>query len=687
MPLHLAPFFRRNRRRILTGLVVLPALGILSASLYSTSCGLRGCPSLHDIRAFRPSEGGRVLDRHDRLLGHLNPVRRVVVPLDRIPESVREAFIAVEDRRFYQHHGVDWRGIGRALWRDVSSLGVREGASTLTMQVVRSGFLDRSAASRLGRKLIELHLAPRIEKVLSKDQILSLYLNLIYLGDGTYGVEAASREFFGKPVSRLSLAEAATLAALPRAPSVYDPRAHPERARARRDLVLSLMARQGFISAREAEKASQQRLRVSRRGWSPPEQPSYAVAAARALVDSVMHGRPWYGEITVRTTFDRAAQQAAERAVRDRAAAIGRNVEGAMVAIDPASGGMLATVGGTEVAGSGFDRASQARRQPGSAFKPFVYAAALQAGLTPATLVDDVPVEVANDGHPWQPANYGGDYAGRVTLRDALALSANAATVRVSQAVGVRPIAELAHRMGIESRLPLVPSLALGSAEVTPLELVTGYVPLANGGWRVEPWFARSIETGGDTVYRGRPAGPRQVLDSVTAFLVTSMLQSVVDEGTGTAIRRLGVYGPAAGKTGTTNNGADVWFVGYTPTMVAGFWFGRDTPQSLGRGASGGRLAAPAWASFYRHGWHDSDADWVPPEGVVEADIDPESGMLAGWYCPTTRREWFRAGTEPTERCNLHQGGDWTISIGSLKVRVRAEMRDLIQRMREAWDR
>lgn len=687
MPLHLPHWLRRHRRRILTGLVVLAAFSLLGASLYSTTCGLRGCPSIQDIQAFRPSEGGRVLDRHDDLLGHLNPVRRVVVPLDRVPRRVREAFIAVEDRRFYRHHGVDWRGIGRALWRDVTSLGVREGASTLTMQVVRSGFLDGTAAPRLGRKLIELHLAPKIEKTLSKDQILGLYLNLIYLGEGTYGVEAASREYFGKSVSRLSLAEAATLAALPRAPSVYDPRDYPDRAVARRNLVLGLMARQGFISGREAERASHERLRVSRRGWDPRERPSYAVAAARAFVDSAMRGHRWYGEITIHTSFDRDAQGAAERAVRDRAAAIGRKVEGAMVALDPRTGGMLATVGGTEVPGSGFDRATAARRQPGSAFKPFVYAAAMLAGLTPATLVDDVPVEVDNDGHTWRPANYGDDYAGRVTLRDALTLSANAATVRVSQSVGIRPIADLAHRMGIESRLPPVPSLALGSAEVTPLELVAGYVPLANGGYRVEPWFVRSIETGGRVVYRARPPERRQVLDSVTAFLVTSMLQSVVDEGTGNAIRRYGVYGPAAGKTGTTNNGDDVWFVGYTPTIVAGFWFGRDTPSSLGRGASGGRLAAPAWASFFRHGWNDNGEGWEVPDGVVQEEIDPESGMLAGWYCPTTRREWFRKGTEPTQRCNLHQGNDWTISIGSLKVRVRAEVRDLIQRMREAWDR
>jgi penicillin-binding protein 1A len=649
-----------HRRRIVLGIAAMFGVIFGSAFLYSYSCGFHGCPSFAQIRAFRPSEGGRVLDRDGELLGHLHPIRRLTVPIDRIPPAVRAAFIAVEDRRFYHHGGIDWRSVGRATWRNVSTLGVREGSSTLTMQVARGAFIGESNGEHsLGRKLIELRLAPRIEKALTKRQILELYLNLIYLGDGTYGVEAASRHYFGKSVSRLSLAEAATLAALPRAPSVYDPREHPDRARERRNLVLALMAREGFISQAVARSTSQQRVRVSASGWDPPSVSSYAVEAVRGLVDSLTRNGSLYGEVTVRTTFDRRAQRAAEQALRDRAAAIGPGIQGAMIALDPSNGDVLALVGGVGRATGSFDRAWLAHRQPGSAFKPFVYAAALESGLTPATLVDDAPVELAEAGRTWRPSNFGGDYSGTITLRAALARSANAATVRVSEHVGVGRVAAMAHRMGIVSPIRAVPSLALGSAEVTPVELVAAYAPFANGGWRVEPQFVTTVEAGGRTLWQAKPRGRTRVLDPVNAFLVTSMLRSVVDEGTGSAIRSLGVEGPVAGKTGTTNGGADVWFVGYTPTLLAGFWFGYDTPRTLGGGASGGRLAAPAWASFYRRAWQDRDSgeEWESPAGVVEEEIDPETGLLANEYCPTHRAEWFRAGTEPTERCHEHGGG------------------------------
>ena len=677
-------FLSVHRRWILLVTAALIVLTLNATYLYSFTCGFRGCPSISEIQTFKPSQGGLVLDRNGDLLGYLNPVRRISVPLDKIPDHVRHAFIAVEDRRFEKHTGVDWRGMGRAFWRNALSLGVREGASTLTMQVARSGFMgDRENERSLGRKLIELRLAPRIEKAINKEQILELYLNLIYLGDGTYGVEAASRHYFGKSVTRLNLAEAAMLAALPRAPSVFHPRQHAEKARERRNLVLALMAREGFITQEVATTTSKQRLRVASEGWTPAEIYSYAVEAVRGLVETEVKNAPRYGEIVVRTTFDRQAQRAAERAVRDRAAAIGRGTQGAMVALDPRTGEVLAMVGGTGSARGAFNRAYLAHRQPGSAFKPFVYAAALEAGLTPATMVEDEPVEIVSAGRVWRPQNAGNTYAGTVTLRTALANSANAATVRVSQQVGIERVVTLAQRMGISSPLASVPSLALGSAEVTPVELVTAYAPFANGGWKVAPRFLVSIEVGEKSLYRAKVVAPVQVLDSVNAFLVTSMLQSVVDEGTGYHIRNLGIYGPIAGKTGTTNDGTDVWFVGYTPTMLAGFWFGHDTPRSMGRGASGGRLAAPAWASFYKRGLEEreSEYEWPVPEGIVSEEIDPETGLLAGYYCPTSRTEWFRAGTEPEEHCEGHEYDDgWGNSI---RINVRESVRELIEMFRE----
>jgi 1A family penicillin-binding protein len=687
-PHRFVTFLARNRRRIFLVTSGTLALSLLATFVYSWSCGLSGCPSVAQIQAFVPSQGGRVLDRNGDLLGFLDPVRRIPVPLERVPDNVRNAFIAVEDRRFAQHEGLDWRGVARAFWRNATTLGVREGASTLTMQVARSGFIgDEQNTRSIGRKLIELRLAPRIEKALTKDQILELYLNLIYLGDATYGVEAASRHYFGKSVNRLSLAEAALLAGLPRAPSVYDPRDHPERAKQRRDLVLALMAREGFISLEDAEKASRQRIRVANQGWKPADAASYAVEAVREMVESSVGKRSGRGEISIYTTFDLSAQRAAERAVRDRATAIGRGTQGAMVALDPHTGGVLAMVGGTGPARAGFNRATLARRQPGSAFKPFVYAAALEAGYSAATMVDDEPIQLVDAGRVWAPTNSNDSYAGSITLRSALAHSANAATVRVSQDIGVNRVADLAKKMGITSPLNPVPSLALGSGEVTPIELVTAYAPFANGGWKVEPWMVDSISFGGKTAFRRIPSTrPVQVIDSITAFLVTSMLQSVVDEGTGYYIRNLGVYGPVAGKTGTTNNGADVWFVGYSPSILAGFWFGNDTPRSLGRGASGGRLAAPAWASFYRRGWQDDENgdDWEAPDGLISEEIDPETGLLAGYYCPTTRIEYFRPGTQPTEMCEGHEHGGWLENVAEEAYEtVKEQLRELWDRVRE----
>ncbi|MHB1223688.1 MAG: transglycosylase domain-containing protein [Gemmatimonadaceae bacterium] len=647
----------------------LAAIALLIAGVglfegWLASCGFDRCPSVAEIRAFQPAEGGRILDRAGKEMGQFQAVRRINVPLDAVPEHVREAFVATEDRRFYDHHGVDLRGVVRAALANVRALSVREGFSTITMQAARNTFLshrfpytDRS----LRRKLIELRVAALMERALTKDEILDLYLNVIYLGNGTYGVEAASRDLFGRSVEHLGVAEAAMLAALPKGPSAYTPRRDPVRARARRDLVLGLMASQGYITAERAASARRQPLRISPPApRDDPSSASYALDAVRAVVDSVLGGSTLkYGDLVIHTTLDRRAQRAAERAVTRQAAQIqrhsrrpadGAGVEGAMVAIDPTSGGVRALVGGRAYRAKSFNRALAARRQPGSAFKPFVYAAALAAGYTPMSMVDDAPVEVEQDGQVWRPANSSGEYLGPITLRRALMRSSNSAAVRLARAVGERRIVERAHANGIMSRLDAVPSIALGSLEVTPLELVTAYAPFANGGSRVTPHLVRRIETSDGTVlYTFRPA-PQPVMDPRDAFQLTSMLEGVVDAGTGSVLNDYGVGVPVAGKTGTTNNGADVWFVGYTPSVVAGFWFGYDTPRSLGAGAAGGRFAAPAWAEFYKNGWNArADRDGFPvPDGLVAVEVDPNSGLLAGDWCGDSRTEWFKPGTEPT---------------------------------------
>jgi penicillin-binding protein 1A len=650
------------------GLVV-AILGTGALDAWLATCGFNGCPTGAEIRAFRPPEGGRILDRGGRFIGRMTNIRRVNVPIADVPEHVRRAFIATEDRRFYDHNGLDWRGLFRASTRNVSSFGWREGFSTITMQVARNTFIARhySADRTLRRKFIELRLSRLIERNLSKDQILELYLNVIYLGNGVYGVEAASRDLFGKHVADLSVAEGAMLAALPKGPSAYTPRNNPRRALGRRNLVLDLMQREGYIDEIGARAGKAERLRIAEQEWRPvtPDE-SYALDAVRDLVDSVMQRDPEHAsELVVHTTIDLAAQRAADRAVRRRTAAIQReaewyrsrgDVEGAMVALDPQTGDIRALVGGRRYERKAFNRALAAHRQPGSAFKPFVYAAALAAGYTPASLVEDEPVEVDQGGRIWRPANYGDEYGGTVTFRRALMRSANAATVRVSRSIGEQSVIAAAHRNGIRSPLQPLPSIALGAQEVTPLELVAAYAPFANGGYRVTPRLVRRIEAMDGTVLWTSEIARAPVMDPRDAYQLTSMLRSVVDHGTGNAVRSWGVTGPVAGKTGTTNDGTDVWFVGYTPTLVAGFWFGFDKPHTIAGDASGGRLAAPAWAEFYVQGWKEKgSADvWQPPEGMVSREIDAQTGMLATEWCPLRQREWFKPGTEPREPCTEH---------------------------------
>ncbi|NUQ22003.1 MAG: PBP1A family penicillin-binding protein [Gemmatimonadaceae bacterium] len=684
---------RRDRRPARVWLrerwVPLAVLALANVSVFTldgwlASCGFQGCPSGEEIRAFRPAEGGRILDRGGALIGRLNPVHRVNVDLAEIPTYVRDAFIATEDRRFYQHEGLDWRAVLRAVSRNIGALGVREGFSTITMQVARNGFVaNRYGRRTYARKLMELRVAKLLETHLTKEQILELYLNVIYLGNGAYGVEAASRDLFGKGVRQLSLPEAAMLAALPKGPSSYTPRRNADRALRRRNLVLALMAQQGYITRDDALRAQHQPMRIAEEGWHPVQpDDSYALDAVRALVDSVVPANLRDADLVVVTTLDARAQRAADASVKRNTAAIGRegvawygprggDVQGALVAIDPRTGDVLAMVGGRRYEPGGFNRAILARRQPGSAFKPFVYAAGLAAGFTPASLVDDDPVEIDDGrGHFWTPANYGDQYEGQITLRRALMVSSNAATVRLSRAIGESRVAQRAHDNGITSDLRVVPALALGAAEVTPLELVTAYAPFANGGYRVAPRLVRRIEAADGTLLWSSEPTMSPVMDPRDAYQVTSMLRSVVDHGTGHAVRDMGVGGPIAGKTGTTNNNADVWFVGYSPTIVAGVWFGYDTPRPLPGGASGGRFAAPAWAQFYEAGWHETgtDAWWRPPDGMVSRVIDATTGELASQWCPTTQEEWFKPGTEPTEYCRTHTQPDEPFAAAATAV-------------------
>ena len=665
-----APPRRWLRGRYLVWLGGAAIVALITGRAWWNSCGFAGCPTIEQLRAWQPTEGGMLFDRHEAIIGALTPVKRLNVPLARVPQSVRAAFIAVEDRRFYSHHGIDYRGFGRALLSNVFAGGISEGASTITMQLARNVFLSRRIFERsVNKKLVELRLATLLESALTKEEILERYLNAIYLGNGVFGVEGAAQDLFGHGVNEVTVAEAAMLAALPKAPSVYTLRNNLGRARARRNIVLGIMAREHAVDSAEAIAAMQTPLLVPKREWKPRVVDSWALEVVRGTIDSLRKAGAlsastpdW--QLRVRSTFDRKAQFAAEQAIaagaenvdrkRDDAESTSPKVQGALVAMDQTTGGVIALVGGRRVERGGFNRALRAQRQPGSTFKPFVYLSALRNGFTTATMVVDEPVEMTVEGERWAPGNYDDEYSGRITLRDALTRSANAATVRVSTKVGIPVIAAQAHAQGILSELPNVPSLALGAGAVTPLELVTAYAPFANGGKRVTAHFIERIEDVFGTVLWTNPAAAsKTVMTPQDAFLITSLLQSVVNRGTATAVRDAGIKGPVAGKTGTTNDGADVWFVGFTPTILAGVWFGADTPESLGSDANGGRLAVPAWARFIKDGWHSPalDSMWATPPGIEAVRVDIGTGKLASNICGGSRMEFFRTGTAPSGSC------------------------------------
>ncbi len=643
--------------------LAISVLGILFFDAWLGTCAFDGCPSTAEIQRFRPDEGGKILDRNGKFLGRLAYVRRVNIPLSQVPIFVRQAFIATEDRRFYDHNGVDWRGFVRASLRNVKSAGVKEGFSTITMQAARNTFVvGRFKARSLPQKLIELRVARLMERTLTKNQILEIYLNAIYLGNGVYGIEAASRDIFGRTTKGLNVGQGALIAGLPKAPSSYNPRRHYQRAIDRRNVILGLMVRDGYMQPANAEKVAKERPSVARNEWKPVgDMDSFALDAVRALADSVLKSQEQdVADITVYSTLDYSAQRAADRAVKRRAASIGRSIQGAMVAMDPRNGDIRALVGGRFYEAGNFNRALSAKRQPGSAFKPFVYATALAAGYTPASEVDDDPVDVIRGRNVWSPANFNGEYLGKVTFRRALMSSLNAATVRVSMVVGVDRIIEQARKQGITSPIDPQPAIVLGAVDVTPMEMVRAYAPFANGGFKVSPRLLRRIEASDGSVMWSSETTPlERVMDARDSYQMTSMLRSVVDYGTGRVIREYGVKGPVAGKTGTTNNGADVWFMGYTPTVVAGFWFGYDNPRSIGGDASGGRLAAPAWAEWYVSGWKEATpaGSWGAPEGMSPRTIDAQTGYLATEWCPVRQVEYFKPGTEPSMPCPNHGPG------------------------------
>ena len=642
----------------------------------------RDLPDDNAIRHIGQSAQSTIIfDANDQAASTLSTEERIDVPLAQISPYFLQALIAVEDQRFYSHGAIDPPRIAAAALANVMRRRAAQGASTLTQQLARASFLTPQKTFR--RKLQEVILASRIERQYTKAQILEFYVNKVYFGSGLWGVEAASLGYFGKHASALSLAEAAMLAGLVQSPSTYAPTSDPAKAIRRRGTVLKTILDAGGIDRQTYLSASREPLKLedalSRR---QPHGEYFFEAIRKSLVERYGSDMVYQGGLRVYSTLDPKMQAAAEAAVasslktleEQRAKSLGTQrdtrepLQAALIAIDPKTGYVRALVGGRNFAESRFDRALQAYRQPGSAFKPFVYAAALEAGYTGATIIDHLDRPLPTLQGAWLPDD--GHVEGTsIDVRNALRISSNRAAIQVMDSVGIQRVVRYAQAFGLD-RLPAVPSLALGAGEVTLASLTSAYAAFANGGFVRKPALVRHIEYGDGEGLDTWHDAPTRAIDETTAFLMSDMLADVVNAGTAAQARTLGFRLPAAGKTGTTNNYNDAWFIGYTPTLVVGVWVGFDTPHTIMRNGFASSVAVPLWARFMAEATRGDKPDWFRvPDSLVAAEICPASGRLATSNCEEHRRQYFISGTQPVDYCNLHQPGLFKRIFGLVAVK------------------
>ncbi len=652
---------RRVRDRIAA--VIFGALVVLTAVALAWT--LRQAWAVHKLRRgvgdtwFLAADGRRWfrMDEH-----------RQDVSLADIPVDLQHAFVAVEDHRFFLHPGVDPIALGRAVVRNIRSPGTVEGGSTLTQQLARTLFLSNQKS--YGRKIREAVLALMIDSRLTKQQILELYLNRIYLSAGVYGVETMSRHLFGRPVKTLNLTECALIAGLARAPSALSPWTNLEGAIERSHVVLARMRGEGFITEQQERAARITRIRIAPFPGATDPRGGYAKEFLRQQFREVFggdHPPDW----DVRTTFVPELQEAAERAVAEGLRRFSEpQLQAALVAMDPRTGDMLALVGGRDFRQSQFNRATRSRRQPGSAFKPLLFAAALEHGFSPVSVLAGLATIRPQGPDEWAPRNARGETPDALTLRAALVESNNRAATALQQRVGSRPVLRLASSAGLRD-LPDVPSLSLGTGEVTPLDLTAAFAMFPNGGFAVRPrGIVRVLDADGGTAFDNPPHAER-VISPQSAFQMVSMLQDVIDRGTGAAARGWGVRFPAGGKTGTTDDFKDAWFVGFSSAVVVGVWVGFDQPKSIGRDAYGSRYALPIWSDFMRRvSRRRPPLAFEVPSGLREEQLCLVSYLRPVQGCPVYTEYFKEADEVPSRLCPLHQG--------TVKQRVKRAMDKLL---------
>jgi penicillin-binding protein 1A len=683
-----------NYKKAFVIIAVILCMGIALGSASYSEKLFKGLPSISSLEDYTPSLVTKIYDYKGNLITELFTERRTLIPLKEIPIDLQNAVLATEDKDFFKHWGVSIKGIARATLNNIAKRRVAQGGSTITQQLAKTIFLtpDRT----LDRKMKELLLTIQLERNYTKEEILQLYLNQIYFGAGAYGVESAAKTYFSKHTRDLNLPECAMLAGLPRAPNYYSPFNNPQRARGRRAVVLHRMRELKMISEAE-EKAANAYPIVTQKSSIPTAIAPYFIEYIRQQLEPKYGTHMIYrGGLSIYTTLDLNAQKAAERALGEGLTAFDservvafqlaqstptqKTVQGALIALDPKTGGIRAMVGGRDFRQSQFNRSVQAKRQPGSSFKPFIYTAAIENGFTPATVLEDRPLVYVNDGRDWRlasrdesyvktlpaewvkdsmkvwtPENYGRKYNNKVLLRSALEHSLNICAIEVLEAIGPMRAIDYARRMGITSPLTNTLSLALGSSDVTLIEMTSAMAVLASGGIHTKPYAIIRVEDRTGRVLEENIPAEQEVLSPQTCYVMTNMLKGVIDRGTGAAAREMGR--PCAGKTGTTNDFSDAWFVGYTPQLVAGVWVGYDDRTPLGPRMTGGHVSCPIWTRFMADALKGEPVlGFIPPDGICFTLIDPKTGLLALSKTSGAYLESFLKGTEPKDYYQREEG-------------------------------
>lgn len=743
-------------------IIVLIAFSILFGGISGGYIAVsRSIPSIEELKQYHPSGGSKIYADDDVLIGELKIEKGVFVPIDSIPQNMINAIIAVEDSRFWKHKGIDYIGIARAIAKDIIHVSLKEGGSTITQQLAKVVFL--SPEKTIKRKLLEVSLAVKIEKSLSKKEILELYLNKVYFGHGAYGIEMAAKKYFGKSAKKLSLAEASLIAGLVKAPNSYSPFNNLTKAKQRQLTVLARMEEEGYISKKEKDNTYQMPLYLTSLKKDTEVNGYFTEYVRKYLEEKYGEDTVYKSGLRVYTTLNRSMQEAAVNAVQSgirdvdkrrgwrgpiehrddidiekelkskelsttvsvspgdiysglvlkvtpkealiktrgvigklslndaqwaskaldskkNTAAFMKNfdltkilkpgnmirvsiksiqkqtlllsleqepeVEGALVAIEPYTGFIRAMVGGYDFTKSDFNRVLFAKRQPGSSFKPVIYAAALDHGFTPASIINDEPVTYTGGAaKEWSPENADHKFYGPTRLREALTFSRNVVTVKLVEAIGIDALTNFSHTVGFYGDMPRNLSVALGSFSITPLELAMVYNVFASNGMKSSPIYIKYISDRQGRIVESNEPDPEQAISPQTAFLITSMMEDVVKYGTGWRARALGR--PVAGKTGTTNDYKDAWFVGYSPNLVASVWVGFDNLKSLGQQETGARAAAPIWVSFMNNTLKGEAEHFSSPEGIVSYIIDPETSLLSRDGIGI--KEYFKEGTQPKQ--------------------------------------